>query len=112
MKICLIGSTKFKEDFTTYSDLFTKEGFEVLKPFIYSHYDNVELMKGDEEELKEIHNKKIIQSEIIFVIDKDEYLGEGTIEEIIFASKHQRKFAYMSIFERYHYTSLKDYMKI
>lgn len=83
--ITLCGSTRFKETFEEWNRRLTLAGAIVLMPGVWHHYDGNELNEEDAKMAQSIHRHKILMSDLIFIINKDNYIGENTKEEIKFA---------------------------
>ena len=89
--IVLCGSTKFKEDFEYYNNKFTLEGNIVLIPGCYPHYDKIQITNEQKESLDILHKDKILMSDIVFIINKDGYIGSSTESEINFSKNNKLK---------------------
>lgn len=96
--ITLCGSTKFKDDFIKAQEFLTITGHIVLSVGLFGHADNkfntiitpeVEVMLDD------IHKRKIDMSDSIYVINKDDYIGESTKSEIEYAKSKGKTISYM-----------------
>lgn len=83
--ITLCGSTKFKDEFIKAQREFSLKGYIVLSVGLFGHADN-EYDENITDEIKETldsaHLQKIDMSDEIFVINKDNYIGESTKKEI------------------------------
>lgn len=101
--VTLCGSTRFKDEFMKVATDLTREGYIVLMPHVFSHSEsednlnhslnpdkllNMNLANSLNSELLNIHLAKIDMSDEIFVINKDGYIGDGTKQEIKYASDH------------------------
>lgn len=88
-KITLCGSTKFKKEFENEMKRLTLEGNIVFTPTVFSHSDNniERLSEDDKINLVDCHIEKILMSDAIRVINKDNYIGENTKKEIDIANK-------------------------
>lgn len=92
--VCLCGSSRFKDLFLYIQKILEYAGFTVLRPDVFTHAgDKTNLTK---EELNSQHKDKILQSEVILVIDPDGYVGESTKSEIEFAKAHSIEVKYLS----------------
>lgn len=105
IKVCLSGSTKFKAEFESERKRLESLGILVLSPEIFSHSDNVELTNDDREKLIIEHFERIESCDWMEVIDKDGYIGDGTMYEIAYAKKLGKDIAYYS---KKKYLRLKD----
>lgn len=97
-KITLCGSTKFKKEFEAINIQLTLEGNVVYSVASFAHADNIEWTKEQKEILDEVHKRKIDNSEGIFVIDVDGYIGESTQGEIEYAESKGKFVKYLSSF--------------
>jgi hypothetical protein len=93
-KICLCGSTRFKEIFFEIAKKFTLKGYIVTMPGVFVHRGD-SINKEDKEHLDEIHKTKIADADEIFVINKDGYIGESTKSEIEWAEELGKKITYL-----------------
>lgn len=96
--VCLCGSTKFKEDFIYWAKWFTLEGCIVTMPMIFGHSgDNISIIQ--KQHLDELHKAKIRQADLIFVLNKNSYIGESTKNEIKYAKSLNKKILYLEDFK-------------
>lgn len=93
--VTLCGSTKFKDDFIRVQKELTLAGYVVLTVGIFCHADNELFSTGAKEMLDEIHKQKIEMSDMIYVINKDGYIGESTQSEIEWATELGKEIIYM-----------------
>lgn len=92
--ITLCGSTKFKNEFIDTLKRLTLEGYIVLLPGIYAHSgDN--LTSEDKLMLDDMHKRKIDMSDEIYVINKNDYIGDSTNSEIEYAKAQGKPINYM-----------------
>lgn len=104
-KVCLCGSTKFKEDFEKVAkELALEHECIITMPAVFEHSDHwfddyVEKSNKDPKDIKQsledIHIQKINQCDSIFVINKGGYVGKSTLDEMIYAFKHHIKIRYL-----------------
>lgn len=99
--ITLCGSTKFKEDFLRKQEELTLKGYIVLSVGVFVHDDNIEVTEEQKIELDKIHKDKIRMSDVIYVINRDNYIGESTKSEIEFAKELNKTVMYMEEEEKY-----------
>ena len=99
--ITLCGSTKFKDDFIRKQQELTLEGWIVLSVGVFVHNTDIEITEKQKIELDKIHKDKIRISDAIYVINKDNYIGESTKSEIEFAKEHNKTIFYMEEEENY-----------
>lgn len=93
-KVCLCGSTRFKEIFFEIAKEFTLKGYIVTMPGVFVHRGDT-INEKDKERLDEIHKAKIVDADEIFIINKDGYIGESTKSEIEWAEKLGKKIIYL-----------------
>ena len=94
--VCLCGSVCFKDDFELANEEFTLDGWIVVQPGVFKHAD---FHGGDlthkKEMLDALHKEKILQSDLVFVINPEGYIGESTKSEIEFAEKNKIEIQYL-----------------
>lgn len=85
--ITLCGSTKFKDEYTRVNFALTMQGHMVFSVGWFSHADaDIYTPTLEEKEaLDDLHKRKIMLSDEIFVIDVNGYIGESTRGEIAYA---------------------------
>lgn len=92
--VTLCGSTKFKKEFIDTLRRLTLEGYVVLLPGVYAHSgDN--LTSEDKLMLDDMHKRKIDMSDEIYVINKNDYIGDSTNSEIEYAKAQGKPINYM-----------------
>jgi len=93
--VVFIGSTRFQETFLEEAWKFTKEGWVVLLP----NFRPANMMaKGfdiDTEILEDIGYNKIHISDLVYVVNEGEYIGESTSKEIEYAKRINKPIRYM-----------------
>lgn len=97
-KLTLCGSTKFKKEFEAINKQLTLEGNIVYSVAFFGHADNIPLTDEQKKLLDEVHKKKIDNSDGIFVLDVDGYIGESTKSEIKYARQTDKFVKYLSDF--------------
>ena len=97
-KICLCGSTRFKEDFFDWARFLTLEGAIVTMPMVFGHAGD-EITDEQKKRLDNLHKAKIKDSHAIVVINKNGYIGESTRSEIEFAKKLNKDIIYIEELE-------------
>ena len=92
--VTLCGSTKFKEDFERVNRELTLSGYIVISVGCFGHSGD---SFTDEQKvmLDEIHKEKIDLADSIYEINKDDYIGESTKSEILYAHKHGKTVTFM-----------------
>ena len=94
MKIITIcGSLKFQTEMMIESQKLALQGNCIFTP-VYPILDNMEITKEQLQLLKEEHFKKIELSDAIYVINKDNYIGESTKLEIEHAKSLNKEIIY------------------
>lgn len=94
MKIITIcGSLKFQKEMMVEAQKLALQGNCVFTP-IYPVLKNIEITKEQLHFLKEEHFKKIELSDVIYVINKEHYIGESTKLEIEYAKSLNKKIIY------------------
>ena len=91
--ICLCGSTKFKKEYEETNRELTLLGYIVLSVGVFKEKMTKEL----KDKLDELHQDKIKMADQIYIITKDNYIGESTRKEIEFASQ-LKKPIYFKVF--------------
>ena len=87
MIITLCGSTKFKDEYEQVGKDLALQGHTVLSVNLFAHADNIELTTEQKIRLDNAHKQKISISDAIFVINKNQYIGESTYGEIDWAER-------------------------
>lgn len=93
--ITLCGSTKFKDDFIREQERLTLAGNVVLSVGVFGHTDNVSLSDSMKIMLDDIHKQKINMADEIFVINRNDYIGLSTRNEINYATVCGKPVRYM-----------------
>jgi len=94
--ITLCGSTKFKELYELMNKELTLMGFVVLSVGCFRHSENDQRIWRNKEMLDAIHLMKIDLSDVVFVINPDNYIGKSTVNEIAYAIKKGKTIHYYS----------------
>lgn len=93
--ITLCGSTKFKEDFFKVQKELTLKGNIVLNLGVFTQSDDEKLSEEIIEMLSDIHRHKIDMADEIYVINKNNYIGNSTMSEIKYAEAQGKVINYM-----------------
>ena len=94
MKIITIcGSLKFQKEMMAETQKLALQGYCVFTP-TYQVLKNIDITKEQLQLLTEEHFKKIELSDIVFVINKNNYIGQGTKLEIEYAKSLNKKIIY------------------
>lgn len=95
--ITLCDSTRFKEEFLEQQKLLTLQWYIVISVGSFGHFDNDE--KNYTNDIKEmfddIHKRKIDMADEIYVISKNEYIGESTLSKIRYSKSKGIPITYM-----------------
>lgn len=83
--ITLCGSTKFKNEFLREQERLTLAGNVVMSVGVFGHVDNISMADSTKIMLDDIHKQKIDMADEIFVINRHDYIGESTRNEINYA---------------------------
>lgn len=97
-RITLCGSTKFKKEFEALNRQLTLEGNIIYSISCFGHADKIQFSVEQKELLDKVHKAKIDNSDGIFVIDVDGYIGESTRSEITHAEKTGKFVKYLPSF--------------
>ena len=92
-KVCLCGSTRFKETFFDVAKEFTLKGYIVTMPMVFIHRGDT-VSNLDKDYLDEVHKAKIADADLIYIINQDGYIGESTKKEIEWAQELNKKIEY------------------
>lgn len=95
--ICLIGSTRFESKFRELEEILSKKGYIVFSPLVYTQ-SGEEPGCGMETKkiLDQVQLEKIHRSDIVFVVDKDGYIGASTKKQEAYAKFLQKPIFYYS----------------
>lgn len=96
--VTLCGSTRFKDDFIKAQETLTLLGCIVISVGLFGHADNKynkEISPKIKTMLDDMHKRKIDMADSIFVINRDDYIGESTASEIAYARANGKKVSYM-----------------
>ena len=100
--ICLCGSVRFKKDFEEADWAFTMSGDIVVQPGCWNHaqfHEDNKYMQDCKVSLDKLHKKKIDLADMVYIINKDGYIGESTRSEIEYAESKNKWIAYMEPIE-------------
>ena len=94
-KVCLCGSTKFKDKFIEKAKEFTLRGYIVTMPMVFVHSGDEEINEVQKAYLDELHKAKIADADLVYVINCDGYIGTSTRNEIKWAAALSKKIEYL-----------------
>jgi hypothetical protein len=95
MIITLCGSTSFKDMFEKVYEVLSLEGHCVFMPVFIK--DKSKLKETDIINLTLIHSQKILNSDRVYIIDVEGYMGNGTRAERDFAISNNIDIEYLSM---------------
>jgi len=96
--VTLCGSSKFKEEFIQAQRELTLNGYIVISLGLFGHaegYYNTIITKDVKNMLDDMHMCKIDMSDMIYVINKNDYIGHSTQSEINYAKSKGKSVVYM-----------------
>ena len=97
--ITLCGSVRFKNIFTKWDQILTLSGNAVISIVCFDD-NSKEIQDHNVRKLLSItHKMKIDASDVIFVINQDNYIGESTKMEIDYATSIGRAVRYLTEYE-------------
>jgi hypothetical protein len=96
--VCLCGSLRFKEDFARIELEWVLRKCIVLTPcLMYSDIGRTADMQHYKNIVDEIHKRKIDLADIVYIINKNGYIGESTRNEIEYAKSQNKMVVYMEV---------------
>lgn len=94
--VTLCGSTKFKDEFMNMQKKLTLAGWIVISVGAFGHSGDEEVWTNSMKEmLDDMHKRKIDMADQIFVINKNDYIGDSTRSEIEYAKSIGKPVHYM-----------------
>lgn len=96
--VTLCGSTKFKDDFLRAQEELTLKGCIVISVGLFGHADGkfqTVITPKVKTMLDDIHKRKIDMADYIYVINRDDYIGNSTESEIRYAKATGKNVVYM-----------------
>ena len=94
-KVCLCGSTRFKDKFLEIAKDLTLKGCIVTMPMVFVHSGDEEVNEVQKEYLDEVHKAKIADADLVYVINCDGYIGNSTRDESAWAIQLGKKIEYL-----------------
>lgn len=95
--ICLIGSTRFEEEFRRLEEELSLKGYLVFSPLVYTQSGNPPKCGVEEKKILDmVQLQKINHSDMVLVVDKDGYIGESTKRQEEYAILLQKPILYYS----------------
>lgn len=92
--ITLCGSTRFKNEFIEVQKELTLMGYIVISVGLFGHSGDI-ITDEQKVMLDDMHKRKIDMADEIFVINKDNYIGDSTKSEIEYAEKNKKPIRYL-----------------
>lgn len=96
LRITLCGSTRFKKAWMEWNARLTLQGHVVYSVAMWSHDVRIEPTDEQKHLLDKVHLGKIDNSDEIFVLDVNGYIGNSTRGEIDYAKSQNKKVRYLS----------------
>ena len=94
--ITLCGSTRFKDQFLEAQKRLTLEGNIVISVGLFGHSGDDEVWtEGTKEMLDNMHKRKIDVADASYVINVGGYMGQSTLSEIEYATRHGKEILYL-----------------
>ena len=93
-KVCLCGSTRFKEKFIEVARDLTMKGYIVTMPMVFVHSGD-EASAEDKIFLDEVHKAKIADADLVYIVNCNGYIGNSTKSEIEWAIELGKKIEYL-----------------
>lgn len=93
--VTISGSTKFKEEFHKLASELENDGCIVLTTHVFTHADNLPITEEKISMFEEMYQQQIDMSSILFVINKNGYIGESVRKEIDYATKQGKEIRYV-----------------
>ena len=94
--VTMLGSSKFKDDFIRESKRMTYEGYLVIPLILYWDEDGEKAMIPENRRiLDSICRQKVRMCDIVFVVNRNGYIGTSTRNSIAYAKSLGKKIVYM-----------------
>lgn len=94
-RICLCGSSRFKDEHLAIMARETLLGNIVIPLGFFHHVDKVPITAEQKEALDELHFEKIEMCDEVLVVNPNGYAGESTRKEIMHAKQHGKRIRYL-----------------
>jgi hypothetical protein len=94
--ICIVGSTKFKQEILGLTQRETLKGNIVINHGFFHHVDMFPISDETKKMLDALMLRKIDIADIVFVCDKNEYVGNSTHAAIEYAKQRDKPIRYFS----------------
>lgn len=110
--VTLIGSTKFKKEFRDIAALCASLGYIVLTCHLFGHSgDDFVFDDYTKKMLDCMHFQNIRMSDVIVVINKDQYIGTSTCDELLYAISLKKEIFLLEQLPRDKYKEFMDLVK-
>lgn len=93
--VCLCGSTRFKDAFVEANRTETLSGNIVLSVGLFGHVEGLDMNSETKAKLDELHLQKIAMADEILVLNVNGYVGESTLQEMMFAEERNIAIRYL-----------------
>lgn len=93
--VCLLGSSRYRNEFNNKARAFSVNGDVVLAPHVYTQDDGVVLNKEEQAHVKEATRKRIAMADLIYVINPNNNIPESVHREIEYAESLGRQITYL-----------------
>jgi hypothetical protein len=95
IKVCLCGSTRFKEAFEKAAREETLAGKIVLSVGLFGHQEGIDMNGPVKQMLDQLHLHKIDLADEVLFLNVGGYLGESTTRELAYAMDKGKKIRYL-----------------
>jgi len=99
MIITLCGSTRFKSEFERIAKILSIKGHIILTCNCFFHSETekkyIKRIMKNKPLLDKAHKKKIDMSDVVIVINKNNYIGHSTRQEIFYALSKDKKVLFL-----------------
>lgn len=98
--MCFCGSSRFVDLMAVLMWEFEKEGYicmglHLLPQWYSPATDHQAEAEGIAKQMDELHLRKIDLADIVFIVNKDGYIGESTKREIAYAERNGKRIRYL-----------------
>lgn len=91
--VTICGSSKFKSDILSLSEDLTLQNYIVLKKDVY-YDEDAKISQDDIHQINDLQKEKILISDLIYVVNKNNYIDDITKSEIEYAKAHNKDIIY------------------
>lgn len=97
---CICGSTRFKKEHMRAAEVLILRGYVVVMVNAWEHADRFHDPQDSDDiltkaMLDDMHKYKIAMSDLIYIVNKNGYIGESTKSEIAYAQKLGKKIEWL-----------------